>query len=141
VTPHTPQLSVLDIRSTHDALHAAEPVGQLSTQEPRSQKRPAPQDESQLPQWRGSVKRGTQRLPHKVESNEHWQVPLTHAALNGHVVPQVPQFFELACRSAQAPAQSTCSAGHDSRQVPAEQAVAAGQGLLQFPQWIGSLSS
>lgn len=91
------------------------------------------------PQWRGSVVRSTQLVPHAVwPAVGQVHVPDTQLAPGGHALPHMPQCVVLVARTAQVPEQSTPPLGQ--RQLPSTHEAPVGQRFPQAPQFVVSLA-
>ena len=106
--PHMPQFSLSVFMSTHAPAHSVLPIGHWIAHVPFAHVHvpppmiaPAslPQTLPHLPQFALSVFASTHTAPHFVDVAEHWQLPWTHVAPDGHALPHLPQFALSVFRS------------------------------------------
>jgi hypothetical protein len=99
--PHIPQLSMSVFVSTHAPPHAVFPIGHTTAHDPLTHDHvpppmivPAsapPHVLPHFPQFALSDFTSTHALPHFVAPLGHWQLPCTHVAVAGQLVPHLPQ--------------------------------------------------
>lgn len=110
-------------------------MGQLETQRPPWQVELPPHTVVQLPQWKRSVWRSTQPVPHTesggVHDITHW--PAAQRAPAGHAAPQRPQLRASELGSTHWPLHSTSGVLH--AQLPEMHSSSASHAVPQLPQF------